>query len=232
MAQEQEKKWTSEGKCVFCGETFSKRGIGRHLKTCKARKAAYEAEPGKGKARPKKFFHLKVEGEYASNYWMHLDIAADATLQALDQFLRDTWLECCGHLSAFRIEGTDYFGDPYTVRELGGRSMNTRLDKVLKPGVSFRHEYDFGSTTELKLDVVDEREGVAGGKRITVMARNDPPPIVCQACGERLATQVCNMCSWEGVWLCDECAPEHECGEDVMLPVVNSPRVGVCGYAG
>jgi hypothetical protein len=32
--------------------------------------------------------------------------------------------------------------------------------------------------------------------------------------------------------LCQACAEDHECGEDMQLPVVNSPRVGVCGYAG
>lgn len=24
----------------------------------------------------------------------------------------------------------------------------------------------------------------------------------------------------------------HECGEDMLLPVVNSPRVGMCDYTG
>jgi hypothetical protein len=30
-------------------------------------------------------------------YWMHLEVAAGTTLTILDRFLRDTWLECCGH---------------------------------------------------------------------------------------------------------------------------------------
>ncbi len=33
-------------------------------------------------------------------------------------------------------------------------------------------------------------------------------------------------------WLCDSCAEDHKCGEDMLLPVVNSPRTGVCGYTG
>ena len=28
---------------------------------------------------------------------------------------------------------------------------------------------------------------------------------------------------------CDECGTEHDCGEEMMLPVLNSPRMGVCG---
>ena len=33
-------------------------------------------------------------------------------------------------------------------------------------------------------------------------------------------------------YLCDECAKGHECGEEMLLPIVNLPQTGVCGYAG
>jgi len=33
-------------------------------------------------------------------------------------------------------------------------------------------------------------------------------------------------------YFCNECAKEHEYGEDMSLPVVNSPRCGVCRYKG
>ncbi|MDI6903856.1 MAG: hypothetical protein QMC77_09015, partial [Methanocellales archaeon] len=56
--------------------------------------------------------------------------------------------------------------------------------------------------------------------------------IICESCG-KTATRVCTQCVWSGEgWLCDECAGKHECGEDMLLPVVNSPRVGMCGYTG
>jgi hypothetical protein len=45
----------------------------------------------------------------------------------------------------------------------------------------------------------------------------EPPLISCEVCGKP-ATEVC--------------AGEHECGEEMLLPVVNSPRVGMCGYTG
>jgi len=32
--------------------------------------------------------------------------------------------------------------------------------------------------------------------------------------------------------LCDECAKQHACGMDMLLDVVDSPRVGECGYTG
>ncbi|MBV1730429.1 MAG: hypothetical protein KUA33_09465 [Methanobacterium sp.] len=75
---------------------------------------------------------------------------------------------------------------------------------------------------------MSEQEGEAKGKSIQLLARNDPPLIACESCG-KIGTQVCAECA---TWLCDECAHKHECGEDMLLPVVNSPRVGMCGYTG
>ncbi|MDD4580331.1 MAG: hypothetical protein PHF80_06615 [Methanothrix sp.] len=43
----------------------------------------------------------------------------------------------------------------------------------------------------------------------------------------------CCVCSGESTGrVCDECGKTHECGEDMLLPVVNSPRVGMCDYTG
>jgi hypothetical protein len=69
-------------------------------------------------------------------------------------------------------------------------------------------------------------------KSIQILARNAPPLITCEICGE-IAPLVCAQCIWsdEG-WLCDKCAGEHKCGEEMLLPLVNSPRVGMCGYTG
>ena len=69
-------------------------------------------------------------------------------------------------------------------------------------------------------------------KSVQILARNNPPPIPCASCGKP-ATQVCTMCIYNGeAWFCDDCTEDHECEEDYFLPVVNSPRVGQCGYTG
>lgn len=232
-------KWTSKGKCNLCGESFAKAGMTKHLLTCRATHEPTLA--GSGKLRQTQLFHLLVEGSELPFYWMHLEVPADATLQTLDRFLRDIWVECCGHLSAFTIEGTQYeidtggvdgmwpalFGSPHPTR-----SMNVQLKNVLEPGLQFHYEYDFGTTTYLDLKVIAVREGKARGKSVQILARNDPPPWTCEKCGQP-ATQVCSSCIYEGKgWLCDRCAPKHRCGEDMLLPVVNSPRVGMCGYTG
>lgn len=111
-------------------------------------------------------------------------------------------------------------------------SMNYTLGKILSKGTEFTYEYDFGSTTFLNLKVVSEREVEDADSLIGLLARNDPPLVKCALCGE-ITTNICPQCGYTRKgWLCDECAPEHECGEDILLPVVNSPRLGVCGYTG
>ncbi|MBI3469116.1 MAG: hypothetical protein HY000_39430 [Planctomycetes bacterium] len=115
--------------------------------------------------------------------------------------------------------------------ESGDEDMNVPLGGILRPDTKFYHEYDFGTTTELALRVMATREGKPPRQAITVLARNESPNIPC-ACGKR-ATQVCCCCAYEASgWVCDACASEHECGEEMLLPVVNSPRVGMCGYTG
>jgi hypothetical protein len=79
--------------------------------------------------------------------------------------------------------------------------------------------------------VMAERQGEAKGKTIQVMARNNPPSIPCDICGKE-STQLCAECLYEDEGrYCEEHAEEHE-HDDMLLPVVNSPRVGECGYTG
>jgi hypothetical protein len=200
----------------------------RHLSACKQRQAALQEAATRGTGRPTKILHLLADGY--GPYWLHLEVRADARLDTLDTFLRNIWLECCGHMSQFCINGEDYVSD--AARELGARSMSVPLEKVLAPGMMCTYEYDFGTTTELKLRVLAERLGTRQREAVQVLARNNPPVFPCVVCGQE-ATQVCTQCIYEDEgWLCDACASEHACGDEMCLPVVNSPRVGMCGYAG
>ena len=205
----------------------------RHLETCEQR-AAIQAEAGSHqKTRQTGTFHLVVAGYRLPMYWMHLEVSAGTTLATLDRFLRDTWLECCGHLSAFEIGGVRYTVDAGLYDwDTGGKNMQVRLDKVLKPGQTCSYEYDFGSTTELTMKVISEQEVEAPKKAIQILARNNLPLVPCDVCGEP-ATTTCAQCVYEDKGcLCDACAKDHECGEEMLLPMVNSPRAGVCGYTG
>ncbi len=206
----------------------------RHVQTClQAREAAAHASATR-KSKPARTFHLVVQGRYNPEYWLHLEAPVELRFADLDNVLRRVWLECCGHLSAFRFTQGAGAAIPSDFDEVAaeGECMRAKLGSLLRPGTEFFHEYDFGSTTELALKVIAEG---ARGKRdntIQILARNDPPAIPCGLCG-RAATQVCSECGYDAAgWLCDKCAGEHQCGEDMLLPVVNSPRVGVCAYTG
>ena len=223
-------KTSTKGTCQFCHGVFGKAAMAKHLETCPQRTGDAAARSGKT-TKQTQLLHLLVEGRDQPQYWMHLEMPANTTLQTLDNFLRKTWLECCGHLSKFDLAGVSYasYPDP----EFGDKSMRVQVGTLLSPEVQFSHEYDFGTTTELRLKVVSEREGEVKGKSsIQVLARNEPPTIPCSVCGKP-ATDVCAQCIYEGSgWLCETCAEEHECGEEMLLPVVNSPRVGMCAYSG
>ena len=222
-------KQASTGTCHLCSGIFDKSQMTRHLKACKQKECSEQPSGARG-SRKKDAFHLLVEGRYLPEYWMHVELPADAQLAALDRFLRDTWLECCGHLSMFSIGDKKY--SPTEMGDFDDETMDARLSEVLSPGMKFYHEYDFGSTTYLTLKVIAQEQRPIKGKAVQILARNEPPEIPCISCGKP-ATRVCAQCIYSGAgWLCNACAAKHECGEEMLLPVVNSPRVGVCGYTG
>ncbi|MHC4681863.1 MAG: IS1096 element passenger TnpR family protein, partial [Planctomycetota bacterium] len=163
---------TSTGKCHLCGETVDKSAMTRHLKSCRQKEGSELASSGR-RSRKKDVFHLLVEGRYCPEYWMHIELSADARLEALDNFLRDTWLECCGHLSMFSIQDKNY--SVADMGEFDDETMDARLGDVLGPGMKFSHEYDFGSTTHLTLKVIAQEQKQIKAKDVKILARNDPP---------------------------------------------------------
>jgi len=197
----------------------------RHLGAC-CRPEASGQLPASEKRPPAPSFHLAIEGRDAKAYWMHVAVPVTAPLSKLDDFLRHTWLECCGHLSAFEIGSMRYASDDEM-------TMRARLSQVLEVGMKFLYEYDYGSTTALVLKVVALREQSLPKGAVQLLARNEAPQVSCQRCSIHPATQICTECASNGEgWLCEACAVAHECGDEMCLPVVNSPRVGVCGYTG
>lgn len=218
---------TSYGKCFLCGETLAKNAVGRHLKGCIP---AHEAKKGNSE----RLFHIRVEGAEAPQYWLDLEIPASATLATLDSYLRAIWLECCGHLSAFEIAGTRYESNvevaDFTFYDRPPKSMKSaRLERILEPGLSFKHEYDFGTTTELKLKVIGERMGIpSSDKRKTrLLARNYAPAFHCRICGAPAV--LIYVYDYPYAPYCEDHYPE---GPEEGMPIVNSPRMGECGYDG
>lgn len=222
-----------KGKCKFCGKEYAFGYMNRHLSSCKERQISLAAQNGKKQCG---YFELAIYPAYGRDYWLFIEIKETATLRDLDIFLRDIWLECCGHLSAFNIGGISYEEEPDedSFWDEPAENMNHKLSKVLYKGMTFGYEYDFGSTTELKITVVNYRKKDWTKEKLTILSRNNPHEYICEECGRKPATVICTECYWEsgGGFLCEDCSKTHECGEDMQLNICNSPRMGVCAYEG
>ena len=248
-----EEKFKSEGKCLFCGNTFAKAGINRHLATHLSEKTA-NSKAGKS-------FFVKVETNKkwgTTPYFLSLWIDGEALVEDLDHFLKGIWLECCGHMSAFTDpkKQRDRHGmfdmmDAYELLDQGKTAeyermmednigqvpMSRKIGKALSKAMVLDYEYDFGSTTALTVTVMDAYP-VASDKKIALLSRNEPLKIMCSDCGKLPAVELCTVCMYdEEAVFCEKCAKKHskkceEFADYAAMPVVNSPRMGVCGYEG
>lgn len=189
----------TRGKCVFCGKEFSKGGMSRHLLTCEARqKASTEANETADEKVVQPIFHLQISEANGGDYWLQLEMNGKALLRNLDHYLREIWLECCGHLSAFEIGPYRYTKIHPAFKSGDEKSLNVAVEKLFKTGMEIPYEYDFGSTTELIIKVVSVRQGKPLiSHPIMLMARNNAPEFKCVVCGQP-ATELCIECMYKG----------------------------------
>ena len=155
-------------------------GIAKHLQTCKKRVDLCEKAE-----KTEKYFELLLYGAYNKDYWLIIQIKENATLDDLDRFIRDIWVECCGHLSVFEIDGVSYEREPDDDFGWGepAKSTNHTLKQVLTTGMIFNYEYDFGSTTEIMVKVLDHYSAQKQNEKVVILSRNNPPEFACSICG-------------------------------------------------
>lgn len=213
-------KQSLKARCRICGGEYTSRGMSRHVSTCLTKSTEKEKASGKGKIKP--FYHVLVRDAYGG-YWLHLKVAGNTVLSHLDQFLREIWLECCGHMSAF-----------FPWREIETElSMDMPIQRVFAQNLTLEYWYDFGSTTALSVQIMGKYQGIVSSEEpVEVLARNPMPACFCD-CGQP-ARFICAECQYNDpeAYFCESCGKDHECGEEMLLPLVNSPRCGVCAYCG
>lgn len=229
------------GQCLLCQRDMSKSGASRHIKLCRRQNPPAPAGGGQS-------LHIAVTDSFGGGaYWLQLEAPADAPLSALDKFLRAVWLDCCGHLSAFYIRNDEYIshlpeddadsppsGMGFTRQAMDSISIGQAAERgkfvANTRSNSFEYMYDFGTPTELALRIYEERWDDGNGE-IRLLARNYAPEIRCPHCG----APATRHSRYDGgpapsAGLCDDCAAKQPDGS--LLPIANSPRSGVCGYAG
>lgn len=212
------------GKCLYCEQELARSGMTKHLAACAKRKEVIANTTAKS-GKNERLYHLRAQDRWGE-FFLDLEMRGPAKLVDLDSYLRDIWLECCGHLSQFSFGG-------WRGEEL---DMDLKIEQVLHEDDELTHLYDFGTTSETLVKVVGIRQGAPTTKHpIALMARNLMPEAACIECGKPAAL-FCQECMIEedtAGTLCEECAEDHpheDYGEPTEL--VNSPRLGMCGYSG
>jgi hypothetical protein len=215
------KQAAAPGTCYICDEPITKRTAVTHLKK-------KHAEQGDDER-----YAIMVDTPYSSPYWMVLLVKPGATLEDLDSSLRDIWVECCGHLSAFTIDGTEYqsssesgMNDDFS----DAKSMKVKIERVLCPGMAFLYEYDFGTTTVLRLKVADTITWQTEKDKIVMAGKNNQPEIPCTKCGEPASYHYLE--NDDETVLCVDCSSDEDLDDCYLLSICNSPRTGQCGYEG
>jgi hypothetical protein len=208
----------SEGKCIFCNEYFSQKEIGRHLAThLKLKEKEDKAKQTDG------YNHIVVEADVM---FLHLLVKSSCEMEEIDNFLRAIWLECCGHESGFHIKR----GEEIEMDEIVG--------DVLSRKTIIQHDYDYGTTTRTSIKCIKVYALDFDDDDIILLSRNEPLKIMCSICDKKPATVLCSICVWnEDAYFCKICAKKHaktceDFDDYASMNVVNSPRMGECGYEG
>jgi hypothetical protein len=110
------------------------------------------------------------------------------------------------------------------------------VDEVFDDDTELTHIYDFGTESRTLIRTMDVREGAPTTEHpIELMARNHKPEAVCMEC-DREASWLCVECMYDeeaSGTLCDEHVDNHpHDAYGAPMPIVNSPRTGMCGYTG
>ncbi|WP_160690430.1 SEC-C metal-binding domain-containing protein [Clostridium sp. C2-6-12] len=157
-----------QGKCYYCGKELTERTIKRHMKNCLEMKKFIEDEIQNTKdVRDQFLISIKDKKDF-SKYCVYLSIDAGLSLDQLDKFIRDIWVECCEHSRAFYINKKEYSSNSDRQYE-----MDIHLKDILSVNQKFEYKYDFDLTTSLVLEVVDMIKVSQDFNHIEIIARNN-----------------------------------------------------------
>jgi hypothetical protein len=206
----------SEGKCIYCNEIFSQKDMVKHIASHLAR-----MEKDTKFEKNKTFCHVEVN---AGEMFLHLLVNGESELEDIDYFLRCIWLECCGHLSGFTYKNV-------------AQPMDSLVKDIFMPKIKLKHDYDYGTTTTVTL-IARKHYNLKLKEDIILLSRNEPLKFLCSICNIKPASSICSVCLWDGnAFFCKECSKKHKStcedfADYAKMKVVNSPRMGECGYEG
>jgi hypothetical protein len=206
--------------CEYCHKKFGCRIIYDHYGDCL--KTIYKDKSG----ILFRFFSHGITGEV---YFIYAIIGKKCTFTNIDNFLKEIWCECCGHLSEFR----EFHDAP--AKKIGKSTKITNYEV----GDRFMYEYDFGTTTTIFGEILEILDGEENNKKIELVKQNDQPQFSCVVCKKDAEYFYNGSCPF----LCEECknkfkklmkkTDDVESNDEDFTNITelsNSPRVGLCGY--
>ena len=131
----------------------------------------------------------------------------------------------------------EFYSYGMTYPSNSGIPKEVEIHTFFTKGLVLDYEYDYKRTTQLAITVYDVFPKNCP-EYIVLLSRNEPFKIECDVCKVNTATKICMHCRYKPEsHFCETCANKHieDCGgeeESFLLPVVNSPRVGICEYTG
>lgn len=188
---------SNQSHCLGCRMTLQTSTARRHLESCIA---AAETPGGRN---PKPMLMVSATAGQEDDkcvYALYALMPKLATLREIDELLRKTWLECCGHLSSFDSGGTRLRSDGFdmTMFDYEDRSFDHQAAWAIPPGTAAKYEYDMGDTTCLTV-------------------RMEPAPEQAQAWLDKHGMDPGNL-------VLRNLTPE---AQESYRPLVNSPRQGI-----
>ena len=192
-------------RCEICRNVISEQELVTHLKTCV-------------KGNDDSF----LIHAFAHPYYIYFSVSANSSLNDVDRFIRKLWVECCNHPSKFTINKTTYFSLGQEIDECD-KTTDVKISEIFQPGMEFYYEYDFASPTNIDFKVIDRVKG----NGIKLLARNEKQEYKCK-CGKSADHLSIALMFGGNAFLCSECSKKYP----NALPVVNSPRMGMCKYKG
>ena len=197
----------TNSKCSYCLSSFSGNMMGKHLLSCESRQdffkefEKYTSSPKTDGNKRKKVdevtcFLLEISSAEYPEYWLYVDLSENLTLFNLDSFLRETWLECCGHLSSFIVVEETYESQVDKLTDRDSKSMRIKLKELsLQKDMSIGYTYDYGDSTLLNIKVVSSQRAITTKNRnkfIKISSRNDDIDYKCLDCKKEKATEICH----------------------------------------
>ena len=178
----------TQSQCLGCRKTLNTKAARNHLKSCIAK-----AEVPTGRT-PKPMLLVSATAGYDDTktvYALYTLMPKNATLRDIDELLRETWLECCWHLSSFDSGGTRFVSDGFdtSLFDYEDPSFDHRAAWAIPPSTETEYHYDMGDTTYLAVRVEPAPEQAWAWLAMHGIDAGDPIlrnliPELCDECGQ------------------------------------------------